>query len=100
MRLLTAIVDTKGEEIVGPIIMVRNETVALRSFTDVMQDPGNPMVKHPEDYELRVLAYFNPSTLEVLTTIAYDNYGQKAVPYTLITAAQWVAAQPQTEEQR
>ena len=38
--------------------------VALRSFTDQINEPSNTMSKHPEDYSLYYLCDFNDETGE------------------------------------
>ena len=39
-----------------------NDQVAIRTFTDILQNPNTPMNRHPEDYSIYHVGYFNEET--------------------------------------
>lgn len=86
-RILAAIVDTLAMDYVGPPMVVRHEAAAVRLFDDVARTPNNVILQHSADTELWQLATIDEDTLEMTP--------DKRV---LITAKQWIAAQPKTEE--
>lgn len=50
---LYAIYDSKAEEVVGNVIhILKHSAVAVRMFTDVMQNAKSIISQHPEDYDL------------------------------------------------
>lgn len=52
MKLLAfAVFDSKAEAFLRPFF-AETEGLALRSFTDAVQDPQSPMSKHTADYTL------------------------------------------------
>lgn len=62
------IFDLKAKAYNAPFFMA-NDDVATRAFADAVQDPNSMFSKHPEDYTLHCLGYFNDNTGQIDTTI-------------------------------
>jgi hypothetical protein len=56
-----AVYDRKAESYNPPYFMT-NENVAIRQFTEMANDPKNMVCKHPEDFLLFFLGYFDTIT--------------------------------------
>lgn len=98
MRLIVAVIDTLANDMDGPPMMHKNEVTALRVWDDLMRMEGSRIRQHLNDYEMRVLAYFDEDTLTIQTSdlFSVEAQGLKPVPYTLITGKQWLASQPES----
>lgn len=60
---VVAVYDSAVGAYASPIVVV-SRGVAVRSFTDEVNraDPQNQLHNHPEDFEMRLLAYFDEDT--------------------------------------
>lgn len=52
-----AIIDSKAEAVIGPLMIARHEAQAVRNFCDVADDQKGWIYKHPEDYDLYRLGW-------------------------------------------
>lgn len=86
MRLIIAIVDTLANDITGTLTIHRNEVTALRMWDDIMRMENSQVRMHANDYELQIIGQLDDETIEIIP--------QKK---TLMTGAQWLAAQPTTQ---
>jgi len=61
--LICGIYDSAIQSYTAPLHF-RSELEAVRAFTDAVRDPSpnNSFHKHPDDYELRLLATFDPAS--------------------------------------
>jgi len=46
---------------------VANQAVAVRSFSDLVSDPGSQLHKHPGDYELRGVGVWDDASGELIS---------------------------------
>lgn len=84
-KILIGIVDTVTNDIVGPILPMRAVPQAIRLFSDAAT--GETQVRqHINDHELRLFGTLDEETLQITP-----------LNETLITGAQWLAAQQQAE---
>jgi len=58
-----SIFDKKAESFITPFFLV-NEQMAIRTFTDCVQDENHMFGKHPEDYILYQLGEWDTNTAE------------------------------------
>lgn len=88
MRGVYAIYDTKAEDILGPLLNVKHEAVAVRMFQDAIVQPDSQLKAHADDYELIRLGYI-------------DDTGRSLVPdaAVIVTAKALVAANQPEETQ-
>lgn len=88
-----AILDKVAQDIIGVLITVRHEAVAIRTFSDAAHAQGSRIPIAPKEYELVRLGYLHDATMELIPDYAV-----------IITGEQWLAAQQQpagpTSEQR
>lgn len=56
-----SVFDTKAAFFAVPFVMQR-EQMAIRAFSDLVNDPNTSVNKHPEDYALYVVGMFDDST--------------------------------------
>jgi len=63
VQVVVAVKDVKGENFTQPWF-VGTEAVAVRSFSDLVNDPerGGTVHTHPEDYQLYVIATYDDNT--------------------------------------
>jgi len=59
-----AVRDTKSESFGTPFFMP-NRAMALRAFNDLAQDPKTTINKHPTDYVLFEIGYFEDENAEI-----------------------------------
>lgn len=78
--------DTKADMPGSALMLLRNDDVAIRNFVDTINTPDSYIRKHPEDFDLRVLGYFNNGQIEGLLD-----------PQAVITAKQVLAFQNEHE---
>lgn len=79
MRYLIAIVDTKANDIIGPIQLFRRTEPAVRMFTDLCKTKDNPIGLHVADHELQIFGTMDDDSLEM----TYDRS-------VIITGTQWL----------
>lgn len=57
---LYVIVDKLADQIVGDLVTpLKADVQAVRMFTDVLERAGNPIAKHPNDYDLVRLGFID-----------------------------------------
>lgn len=61
---ICSIRDSKAEAWLNPMFFLARGQ-AIRAFSDAVNDPKSDFYKHPEDYVLFELGYFNQLTGEV-----------------------------------
>lgn len=64
---LVALHDTRAEEF-SPPMCTHTLGTAERLLTDIANNPESPVHKHPEDYQLLHVGYFDTATGEVEAT--------------------------------
>lgn len=63
MNWIIVSIKDRAIEAFQPASVFRHEAQAIRSFTDAMQNPNNTDInKHPADFDLYRLGYFDDST--------------------------------------
>jgi len=63
LQKIFAIYDSKAESFTNPVYL--NSTgLAVRTFSDSVQDPESPFSKHPADYTLFELGTYDDNTAE------------------------------------
>ena len=67
--------DQKAKAYLPPFFLPRPE-MALRVFTDCVNDPTHQFGKHPADYTLLQLGDYDDDTREVLTELAEQTGGR------------------------
>lgn len=72
-----AIYDSKAQAHLQPFF-VQNHYIAVRLFTDCVNDPLNPIAKHPEDYTLFHVGEYDDATGELQNLKAHTSYGLAA----------------------
>lgn len=83
MRLyMCSIFDRRAEEYSPPMCQHTLGT-AERTFHDITNNPESPVNKHPEDYQLHHVGYFDTDTGEITT--------EKELPRLIIHASELVA---------
>lgn len=87
-QLLCAVYDNLANDMLGQIMHFKNETIALRTWNDICSTPNSAVRMHINDFMLVQIGTINTETLVVTPTRR-----------TIITGAQWAAAQPQTTEE-
>lgn len=70
MKHIICAIKDRALEAYMPLFQVRTEAQAIRALKQAVQNPQEEIAKHPEDYELHVIGYFDDSTglLERLDT--------------------------------
>lgn len=86
--IIYAVIDTKADAIVGGLQLHRADAAAIRAFGDIASDPQTIIARHPEDFELRRLGFIDINN-EIVTPSTESD--------TIITGAQWKAAQQPQE---
>lgn len=56
MRKIYCVYDKKAQELLGGLVMFRNDAPAVRYFTDGVSTEGSIVHQHPEDFELLCVA--------------------------------------------
>lgn len=56
MRGIYALYDAAANDISGPLMVFPHETVAIRTFADILSDPKSFPRRHPKDFTLVQLA--------------------------------------------
>ena len=56
MRYVYCVYDKKACEVLGGLVMFRNDAPAVRYFIDGIQQEGSIVHAHPEDFELLCVA--------------------------------------------
>lgn len=95
MRLLTAIVDTKANDLVSPMFLQRNENVAVRMFHDTLTMENSQLRRHAEDYDLVCFGYLDDDTL----AITFEDENGQPAQRTILTGKQWLNIQAANQQQ-
>lgn len=84
MNPLCAVRDIKAEAFAPPFV-VSARGMALRMFSDWCSDPKTMIGRHPEDFQLYQLGYFNESTgfIEVFTNMVLIGMGAEVAAASL-----------------
>jgi len=61
------IFDTKAKFYNKPFLL-QNDSIALRAFTDLANDPSTDVCKHPEDFQLFSIGEFDDETAGIKST--------------------------------
>lgn len=61
---LVAIYDTRAQEFAPPMAQHTMGT-AERTFSDIANDPQSPVNKHPDDYQLHHIGYYDTTTGQI-----------------------------------
>lgn len=84
--LITAIIDTAAQDLVGACYIHKHRTAAIRMFQDIYNaEQKNQVNQHPADFVLVILATLDPEN-SWETTPAYE---------VLVTGAQIAALKPE-----
>lgn len=86
MRNLYGIIDTLANDLVGSVLIFKADVAAIRFFGDIAAHPESQVNKHPEDYHLVCFGVLDDD----MTIITEKR--------TIITGAQWTAAQQQLND--
>lgn len=79
MKFLYVVRDKLAEDVGDQIMVCRADAVAVRAFTDALQNPQSYMAKHPQDYELlEVGALHHDGRIEAIES-----------PRIVLTGQQW-----------
>lgn len=62
MRYLLISIKDRAVNAFQPIASVRAEGEALRAFQDLIADNNSPQAKHPDDYDLYLVGYYDDQT--------------------------------------
>ena len=65
---LYVVFDIKAGETRGPVWQLKNNTVAIRAFSEIVMMEGSDLAKAPEDYQLHRVATLDTETLNVMQT--------------------------------
>lgn len=67
MRLLNlfAVIDTRAQAIIGPIVHDHNETPITRQIIDALKTPNTMIAKNPEDFVIVHLGTVDEETGEI-----------------------------------
>lgn len=84
IRTLYAIQDTLAESLLGGLHLFITDAQAIRFFGDLCSDKQTSIARHPNDHQLVKLGELDERTGIITAFVA---------PFTVITGAQWVAAQ-------
>lgn len=80
MNYLYAVRDTLANDVGTQLIVAKADAVAVRAFTDALQNPQGFMYKHPQDFELiECGALHEDGRIEALES-----------PRIVLTGKQWV----------
>lgn len=69
-----SVYDSKAEIFNQPQFFIAKGE-AIRAFADVVNDPKAPMNKHPEDYTLFEIGYYDPETGRLEATATPTSMG-------------------------
>lgn len=83
-KLMYAVRDIKADAFMNPF-PVNTPGMAERAFTDVVNDPNQPLHKHPADYQLFEVGSFDEDTGLVAPIMEGD---KPCAPRLLVTALQ------------
>jgi hypothetical protein len=86
MKSIYAIYDNVAEQIIGGLHVFPHQAPAIRMYGDIAAMPDSTIGKHPHDFDLIQVGILNDDT-----TIT-------PVKETVLTGAQWSAAQLRTRE--
>jgi hypothetical protein len=87
MKSIYAIYDNVAEQIIGGLHVFPHQAPAIRLYGDIAIMPESTIGKHPQDFDLICIGVLNEDT-----TIT-------PVKETVLTGAQWSAAQLRTREE-
>lgn len=62
MEYLLISLKDRAVDAFQPVANVRAEGEALRVFRDLIADPNSQQHRHPDDYDLYLVGYFNDQT--------------------------------------
>lgn len=62
MRYVLISIKDRAIDAYHPVANVRAEGEALRVFNDLLRDQNSPQSKHPDDYDLYIVGYFDDQT--------------------------------------
>lgn len=83
MQTVYAIYDTKAEAIIGGLHLFRNDTAAIRFFSDLANADKTIINTHTEDFDLQALGDLTEDNI-------LESY---AKPKLVLSGAKWLAAQ-------
>lgn len=81
MKRIYTTYDRVAQACVGPMFTEHRDESAIRIFSDAIQNDGNFVNQHPNDYEIRRIGTFNETTGEITPEH----------PETIVTGAQVLA---------
>lgn len=71
LQVVCSVFDVKAEGFMQPMFF-QARGQAMRSFQDAVNDADSVFFKHPEDYTLFQVAYWNPQVGELVLLEAHD----------------------------
>lgn len=89
MRLLLALRDVKTGRFLAPVT-ASTPGEAERIYTEILQQPGTIVQKHPRDFPLYQIGLYDDVTGEVFPLV--DDHGEAALPRLLLDAGQFLTA--------
>lgn len=101
MKKLYVVWDVVAMAIASSVLVYSGDPAAIRGFTDALQDPQGPYMRHPADFELWLICeleemkdgprvFVNLKSAEFAVT--------PEIRKVVLTGAQWVAMQAKQPE--
>lgn len=92
MKRLYVVWDAVALAVASSVLVYSGDPAAIRGFTDALQDPQGPYMRHPADFELVCLCELVES--EVGPVLTHHDSGMRRV----VTGSQWLAMQAKQPE--